>query len=150
MQDLFLELIKKQKRLSSTTSIRFYLMKSFRNKVVKSLKDQQKRQLTETEGEKQESLFRVSLSPEAKMINSQMDNDQQRVIEEKMNELPPLQREALLLYFYEGLKYNQIAELLGIQVKSTRALIYRSLQSLGGLLSPLKNTILLLSVLFWF
>ena len=84
------------------------------------------------------------------MINSQMDSDQQQIIEEKLNELPPLQREALLLYFYEGLKYDQIAELLGIQVKSTRALIYRSLQSLGDLLSPLRNTILLLSVLFSF
>ncbi|CAM9971235.1 unnamed protein product, partial [Chrysoparadoxa australica] len=141
LQDLFVDLIKHRKNLKATTSIKYYLMKSFRNKLAATVSKNKKREQAEQkkEGDK---LFLFSISAEVKMINGQLGREKQKLIEKKLNELPDLQREALLLYFYEGLKYHQIADLLGIKVKSSRALIYRSLESLKDLLSPYKDIIL--------
>ncbi len=147
LQDLFLDLIRQKKNLNSTTSIKFYLMRSFRNKLVANIQKNQNRERVEQEKTAENKLFMVSISSEVKMINGQLDAEKQQLIEGKLNELPPLQREAILLYFYEGMKYGQIADLLGVKVKSARALIYRSLESLKDLLSPYKGVIFLLTCL---
>lgn len=147
LQDLFLDLIRQKKNLNATTSIKFYLMRSFRNKLVATLQKNQVRTKAEQEKTIESKSFMVTISSEVKMINGQLDAEKQDLIEGKLNELPPLQREAILLYFYEGMKYTEIAELLGVKVKSARALIYRSLESLKDLLSPYKGVIFLLACL---
>ncbi len=147
LQDLFLDLIRQKKNLNTTTSIKFYLMRSFRNKLVANIQKNQNRERVEQEKTAENKLFMVSISSEVKMINGQLDAEKQQLIEGKLNELPPLQREAILLYFYEGMKYGQIADLLGVKIKSARALIYRSLESLKDLLSPYKGVIFLLTCL---
>lgn len=144
LQDLFVDLIKHRKNLSSTTSIKYYLMKSFRNKISIAVAKNKKRKEAENNNSRGDFLF--TISSELKMINGQLDHEKQKLIEEKLNQLPPLQREALLLYFYEGLKYSQIADLLGIKLKSSRALIYRSMETLKDLLSPYKDIILTLVI----
>lgn len=148
LQDLFLDLIKQKKNLSATTSIKYYLMRSFRNKLVATVEKNQNREKAEQEKTAENESFMVTISSEVKMINGQLDAEKQHLIADKLNELPPLQREAVLLYFYEGMKYTEIAELLGVKVKSARALIYRSLESLKDLLSPYKGVIFLIAYLF--
>ncbi len=142
LQDLFLDLIKQRKNLASTTSIKFYLMKSLRNRIIHALTKDQKREAVELANFEENTAFQVTISSEVKMINGQLDDARKKLIENKLNELPPLQREAILLYFYEGLKYSEIAELLGIRVKSSRALIYRSIESLKAILSPYERALL--------
>lgn len=137
VQDLFEELIRRREKLSSTTSIKFYLMKAFRNRLVKALRKDKRRK----EGEKisSEEGFQVTVSAEVRLINGQLDEATKKLIEQKLNQLPPLQREALILYFYEGLKYQQIAEMLGIRTKSARELVYRATRSLADLVAPHKD-----------
>ena len=147
LQDLFLDLIMQKKNLNSTTSIKFYLMRSFRNKLVANIQKNQTREKAEQAKTAENKSFMITISSEVKMINGQLDAEKQRLIERKLNELPPLQREAILLFFYEGLKYSEVAELLGVRVKSARSLIYRSLESLKGLLSPYKGVIFFLTFL---
>jgi len=122
-------------------------MRSFRNKLVANIQKNQTREKAEQAKTAENKSFMVTISSEVKMINGQLDAEKQRLIERKLNELPPLQREAILLYFYEGLKYSEVAELLGVRVKSARSLIYRSLESLKDLLSPYKGVIFLLTFL---
>ena len=73
------------------------------------------------------------------MINQQVNEEKQEIIAAKLNELSPLQKEALLLYFYEGLTYDQIANIFGMKVKSARALVYRGINAITQLLSPLRD-----------
>ncbi len=120
-------------------------MKSFRNKIVATLIKNNKRKNAELSTNDEYS-FLFTISAELKMINSQLDAEKKKLIEEQLNELPSLQREALLLYFYEGLKYEQIADLIGIKTKSSRALIYRGLQSLREHLSPHKGIAFLAAI----
>tara|TARA_B100001245_G_scaffold232068_1_gene213744 strand:- start:816 stop:1490 length:675 start_codon:yes stop_codon:yes gene_type:complete len=140
LQDLFIDLINSRERLGATSSIKFYLMKSFRNKLVKAIKKSQRRR--EVEDDSSKDSFLVTISAEARWINGQLDQRKEKLIQDSLNQLPALQREALVLYFFEGLKYEQIAEMLGIKVKSSRALIYRSTESLGKILGPHKEEIL--------
>lgn len=140
LQDLFMELIRHRDQLSPTSSIKFYLLKSFRNKLIKTIQKNNGQRPSENFLPK--ALFTISVSAETKMINAQLDADKQRILQDSLNKLPPLQREALVLYFYEGLKYNQIAEMLSIKVKSSRALVYRAIDSLGELLDPYRDTMI--------
>ncbi|WP_421871534.1 RNA polymerase sigma factor [Marinoscillum sp.] len=139
LQDLFIDLINNREGLGSTNSIKFYLMKSFRNKLLRSIKHTKKRKSAEQDSGNES--FLITISAEAKWINGQLDVAKEKLIEESLNQLPPLQREALVLYFFEGLQYDQIAEMLGIKVKSSRALIYRSTESLAKILGPHKKEI---------
>ena len=143
IQDLFEELIRRREKLSSSTSIKFYLMKAFRNRLVKAIRRNKRRE--ESESKSLEEGFRVAVSAEVRLINGQLDEAKKKLLEEKLNQLPPLQREALILYFYEGLKYEQIAELLGIKTKSSRELVYRAIKSLGDLIEPHKDQMMSLA-----
>ena len=144
IQDLFEELIKRRERLSSTTSIKFYLMKAFRNRLVKALRKDKRRQ--ESEKISLDEGFQVAVSAEVRLINGQLDEAKKKLLSQKLNQLPPLQREALILYFYEGLKYQQVAEMLGIKTKSSRELVYRAIKSLEGLITPHKDRITLFAI----
>lgn len=134
IHDVFIDIIHSRERLSSTDSIRFYLLKSLRNKIVKLLSKRSRE--IQAEHDMSYGIFQVAVSHEITLIHKQLDIEKQQIIQEKLNELPVLQREAILLYFYEGMKYAQIAEILGVKVKSARALLYRAIDSMGHLLRP--------------
>ena len=136
VQDLFIEIINSRKRLGKTTSIKYYLLRSLRNKLIKVLAKQSKNQNIGTDHS-----FQISISPELTLINRQVDEEKQQLLTQKLNLLPPLQREALLLFYFEGMKYEQIAGILGMKVKSARALVYRAINSLSKLLLPIKDKI---------
>lgn len=132
VQDMFIDLMASRHRLGETQSIKFYLLKSLRHRLVRMLG--KKAWESNQQEQMQEASFHISLSHDLVLIHQQLDQDQQRLIKDKLNELPVLQREILLLYFYEGMKYAQIAEILGIKVKSARALLYRGIQTMSKLL----------------
>ena len=70
------------------------------------------------------------------------------IIQRKLNLLPVNQREVILLHFYEGLSYEEIANIMSIKVRSARALTYRALESLEKQLLPYKGS--LYGSLFYF
>ncbi len=136
IQDLFIDLINHQESLGGTNSIKYYLFKCLRNRLVRTLTKSSK--FCEATIE-QQAQFTISVTPELILINRQIDEQKRNLIRKKLNDLPPLQREALLLFYYEGLSYDQISNILGIKVKSARALIYRSLHTMGKLIAPHKT-----------
>ena len=119
-------------------------MKAFRNRLVKALRKDKRRQ--ESEKISLDEGFQVAVSAEVRLINGQLDEAKKKLLSQKLNQLPPLQREALILYFYEGLKYQQVAEMLGIKTKSSRELVYRAIKSLEGLITPHKDRITLFAI----
>lgn len=53
--------------------------------------------------------------------------------------LPPLQREALYLFEFEGLSLADIAAILEIEPNALKARLYRAREQLRGLLEPLRS-----------
>ncbi len=138
IQELFVELIHKRRQLGNTASIKFYLFKSLRRKLMRSLK---KKQLyVSTKETHAPGNFKVLEDPCTKFIHQEVSQQTKTIITEGCNQLPAKQREALLLYFYEGLSYREIAETMGMtRTKSARVLIYRAIASLSSRLARYKE-----------
>lgn len=141
IQELFVDLSKKGKKLSDTTSIKFYLIKCLRNRFVKTLKKDKRTKENEKFFPGYE--FQFSLSVEQKIINAQLNHE----LIEKLNKaivlLTDRQREAIYYYFYENLSVDEIAELMNVTNRRTvQNLIYRAIAFLRNHFEPVTLLIL--------
>ena len=68
-------------------------------------------------------------------------------IREAVTSLPPLQREALVLFEYEGLALNEIAEVVGSDVGAVKARLHRAREALRAALRPYLNSALEIATL---
>lgn len=138
IQELFTEIISKRQSLGDTVSIKFYLFKALRRKLLRVL-SKDKKYLSSKEGTEHEG-FNIQEDPAIKFIHQEFSDHQKGIITKECNKLPCKQREALLLYFYEGMNYKQIAETMGMnRTKSARAIIYRAIDSLSVHLQRYKD-----------
>lgn len=142
IQELFYELIDKRSNLSSAKSVKAYLFTALKRKIVRDLKKEEKFNL-EQEG------FLFSLSDTSLSISNNLQERDFALIQKKLNLLPVNQREIILLHFYEGLTYTEIADIMNIKVRSARALTYRALESLQKELSPFKGSLYFLLIQFF-
>jgi len=131
LQDFFVELRQHKNNLANIHfSIRLYLLKSFRRKLlkeIKKLKYDKKVDLKEA--------FAVEIAFDEKIIDSQFNEARLQQIEHAISQLPVHQREALYYFYYMDLSYSEIAELLHYNhVSSARRLIYKSLQKMRALI----------------
>ncbi len=128
LQELFLDLIKNRENLSNTSSIKFYLFKSFRRKIAK--KANRNLNLHLDIDEHIDSIV-VKMDPETIFIEDQMNQQKQDLLKKAIEELNPIQKEAICLYFFEGFSYAKIAEIFDYSnVKSVRNMIYRAIEDM--------------------
>ncbi|MEA5429087.1 MULTISPECIES: RNA polymerase sigma factor [Arcicella] len=127
VQELFCELIQSRERLGATTSIKFYLLASLRNKLVRKVKHEDRfSSLNDFGGD-----FQIDFAADSDILRELCLDQSGELLQEAFNKLPIKQREAILLYFYEDVSYEEIAQIMEMtKVKSARALIYRALDSL--------------------
>lgn len=111
VQDLFIKVWTKKETIEIKTSLKAYLYRSAHNAYTDHFRKQKLR-----EG------FLDALKKEA--LSTQLEDDHS-VMEEKSNKikklintLPPRCKEILLLNKYEGFKHREIAEKLGISIKT--------------------------------
>ncbi|MDN5214354.1 sigma-70 family RNA polymerase sigma factor [Fulvivirgaceae bacterium BMA12] len=142
IQDLFFDLIKTRNKLSQTQSVKAYLFSSLRRKIVRKLK-KNSREVRESKLNEY-SQFRTSIVSDNSTPLDQFTENRLHILRKACNTLPPRQREAIMLYYYEQLSYNEIAEVMSIRkVTSVRILVYRALDSLKDLLGGVKDELLI-------
>jgi len=61
------------------------------------------------------------------------------VVQKAINSLPKWQRAALILYYYEGLSYDEIAKVLGVSISSVESRLHRAKQALAIKLSVFQS-----------
>ncbi|WP_460541552.1 RNA polymerase sigma factor, partial [Echinicola sediminis] len=132
IQELFYELIERRSKLSKVESIKGYLFVSLKRKILKGIKKEE-RVKYENEG------FSIYVEQEGRSLSPYDEEIDLSLIQQALQKLPVNQREVILLYFYEGLPYKDIALIMGIKVRSARALAYRALDSLQEELGPHKS-----------
>ena len=138
IQDVFYQLIKTKDKLGSAQSVKHYIFSSFRRRLLRLMKQHRNIVLDENIG--LTGKFQLSFTPDYHGISTQFTVDQKLLLENACNQLPPRQREILALYFFEGLSYKEIADIMEFsQVKSARKLLYRTLDGLGELLGKHKD-----------
>ena len=142
IQDLFIYIRENRSRLADISSIKFYLFKSLRRRLLANHK--QKFSLLSIFGLENRSVFEIKITetPEIKLINRTLDDEKKERIGKSLNRLTARQREAVLYFYYEGLSYREIAEIMGLKrTKSARKLIYRAIDALRKELHGFKSSL---------
>jgi RNA polymerase sigma-70 factor (ECF subfamily) len=115
-------------------SLRTYLFSAARNLWLKQLRKLGKESaLDDLDDDK---FFAVSNEP----LDYLLDQELSLKVQEAVASLSPLQREALVLFEYEGLSLIEIASLVDTDVGAVKARLFRARERLRHSLQPYLNT----------
>lgn len=127
LQDLFYELIRNRRTLGETDNILRYLLTSFRRKLFRKLKSENRYDLKD---ENFEFPFEVGYSIEHEMVLDESKNKRNQMFTHALQQLSPRQKEAVYLKFTSGLAYEEICEIMEMSLEACRNLIYRAVKAL--------------------
>lgn len=128
IQDLFVDIWRSRRSLSQAQSVRFYLIRSLRRKIHRSLKPDS---LHAEEWENvQEAVLPTEESPESLFTHAEDTLIKSEKLTAWLSQLPPRQNEALLLRYYHNFEYSEIADILHIKEQTARNLVQKALQLL--------------------
>ena len=129
--DCFLSLIRKPENYRpERASLKTYLYAAARNLALKHFRDQgRETALDEVREEPRDS-------PRRGPLRRLLDEELATQVREAIFSLPPLQREALILFEYEGLSLNEVAEVAGTDTGAIKARLYRAREGLRRVLRP--------------
>jgi RNA polymerase sigma factor (sigma-70 family) len=131
IQDLFIDIWRTRRSLGQARSVKLYLMISLRRKIHRSLRPEQ-RNFHNWE-DFPEAILPTHPSAEIQWAEEEELFFQTERLNDWLAQLPPRQREALILRFYHDLEYPDIADLLDIREQTSRNLVQKALQSLRRL-----------------
>ena len=126
LQDLFTDLIKNRKTIGNTDNILFFLLKSFKRKLLRKIQTEKKI----IHDEMEEYPFDVTWSIEHEMIMEEISKQKADMLLKALNELTPRQKEAIYLRFTKELDYKKVAGLMDISVEACRNLISKAVLTL--------------------
>jgi len=139
VHDLFVRLWTSRERLSNPASVKNYLFKSMRNILLRKMKREEK--FTDIDGQEYPLSFSISYGNET--IKRVEDRELQAKIRAFIDTLPARQQEIIFLRFYEGLSYEEIADVMSIGVNSAYKLLYKALDNLQDSFGASSLSILL-------
>lgn len=114
VSDVMLSIFNKRKKLAESDNIEGYIFISVKNQSLKYLR-KYKRQVSFDDFESEaDFLLTTSVSPEYKML----ENEFYGVIRTTLDSLPPKRKLVFRMIKEEGLKYQDVANLLNISVKT--------------------------------
>lgn len=144
IHDLFVKLWNNKANLGQPASVKNYLYKSMRSILFPRLKSQSKFTLMPED----DYSFSFEISADSKLILEEEEQQLQRNIKEILAKLPGRQQEIVYLRFYEGLSYEEAAEVMEITVASAYKVWYKAMENLKGELQNLIHSVLI--SFFWF
>lgn len=143
-QDLFLKLWNNRYTLSVPASVKPYILKSFRSVLFRKLQKMSVSTLEQLDEGRY--TFCLEVAHDQKVIDDEKEKEKKNKIEISLRKLTSRQREAVYLRFYQDLTYEEIAEVLHIEIGGTYKLLYRALERLKEELGPVVLAYLLLSI----
>jgi RNA polymerase sigma-70 factor (ECF subfamily) len=123
--DCFLSLIKEPRRFDSAkASLRTYIYAAARNLAAKRYNSFARE--TNIEGLTEEPLAPDRHEPIRRVLDDELAGEVERAIAS----LPPLQREALVLFEYDDLSLSEIAKVVGVDSGAVKARLFRARETL--------------------
>jgi RNA polymerase sigma-70 factor (ECF subfamily) len=130
IQELFAE-IWQSKNPAPCFSVKAYLIKALKYKMIRSLKQQAAALTKNNNGE--DAFF--ELSHETLLIEKQMHQEKATRALTALQQLSPRQREIIYLKYFQNLSYEEISEIMTINYQAARNLVYQSIKQLKNELS---------------
>jgi RNA polymerase sigma factor (sigma-70 family) len=128
IQELFFDLIRNRKNLSTVDNIRYYLFKSLRRKLLRELNSSKKIFITYEYNELTDAT--IVFSYEEELINKENRSQNEELILKAFNKISSKQREILYYRFTCNFDYEQICEIMSMKYDSARKMVFRALNSL--------------------
>lgn len=126
VSDVFIYIWEKRKRIGSITNLKVYLFIAVKNTSLNYLSRQNKN-LTENVDEAGIEFKSIYFDPEQLMVTAEMVS----LIKNAIEQLPPKCRLIFKLIKEEELKYREVAEILGVSVKTVESQISIALKKIG-------------------
>lgn len=124
IQDFFVDLWRKRDRLSRTDNITLYLLKSIRRRILRILEQEKKKQQINND---YVDNFIISIEPILQTDNS---NRIEIKLNKALDQLSNLQKEIILLRFYNNCSLEQIGHILNLPRKSIYNGLFNAMKSL--------------------
>jgi RNA polymerase sigma-70 factor (ECF subfamily) len=134
VQDVFVNIWRNRNNLDSQNNIKAYIYKTASNIAINHIKKKSIKK----------NYFVNDCETDMK-DNSGNSMEFEEYMDDIMMEIPPKQRIVFMLNKFEGFKYKEIAEMLGISVKTVESRMSKTLKTLRN---KLKHLIILLLFLF--
>jgi RNA polymerase sigma-70 factor, ECF subfamily len=133
--ECFLSLIRKPENFRSERGrLRSYLFAAARNLALKHFRNQGREAALDEVAEE------PRISERQQPLRRLLDEELALEVRQAVLGLPPLQREALVLFEYEGLALSEIADIVGADVGAVKARLFRARESLRNTLGPYLNS----------
>src|SRR5688572_24763947 len=133
IQDLFFELWQSKENLSHTNSIKFYLFRALRNKIVRNAKNNDLSFTSSIEDTENEA---VHYPHENVLIELETRALQMAHLKEIIEKLPKRQQEAINLRYYHNFTNEEIADIMEVNYQSACKFVYTGLKNLRLQLKP--------------
>ncbi|WP_315815722.1 RNA polymerase sigma factor [Paraflavitalea speifideaquila] len=131
IQEVFISLWQRRLNVTSILSIKYYLLRAVKNKVLKSLHQQTQR--TEMADWQISYDFIQEFSIERLIIEKQLSEERAAALRKTLSQLSKRQHEVIYLKFFQQLDHGQIAELMNVSRQSVYNLLHEALQKLRNL-----------------
>lgn len=133
IQDLFVRIWDTRANLSVPVSVKHYLLKAFRSVLFRKMEQQSRRQYDALD---EEYSFEAELSRESKFITDETQLLAYKKLQQALSQLPPRQKEALFLRYYEDASYEDIAKIMQTSVNATYKAVCKALGKLKEFYIP--------------
>lgn len=145
IQDLFLKLWRNRAQLGDVLSISSYLYRAYANTLYDAIKkSKRKHEVAELNDE--------ALEPNVEeiLISNQLLKEKNAELKLALQHLTKRQKQVVELYYYEGLSYKQISEILPLQYQAIRNCVHEALKVLRKNITRNFTVIFILSELIAF
>jgi RNA polymerase sigma-70 factor (ECF subfamily) len=142
IQELFLELWQSRERIALPLSIKSYLFRSLRYKLIRALKNEIR--FSNLDDNSSNS---IDFSYESTLVQQEAQLEIQQKMLQQIKLLSPRQQEALYLRYYVKLSYQEISKIMKISSQAVTNLVFKSVKKLREILTFPENISLLLIIL---
>jgi len=133
--DCFLGVIRKPENFDpSRASLRTYMYAAARNLAMKQFRSVGRESALDDLADDQ------SLPDREAPLRQILDKELAAIVKDAVQKLPPLQREALILFEYEGLSLAEVAAVVDSDVGAVKARLHRARERLRNALRPYLNS----------
>ncbi len=128
IQEVFISLWQRRETATTILSVKYYLLRAVKNKVLKALHVGEKK--AEYLNSENGYEFFQEFSIERQIIEKQISEEKAEKLKQALCFLSKKQQEIIYLKYYQHLDYGQIADLMSITRQSVYNLLHETIQKL--------------------